>query len=63
VGEAAHAHHADHAGGPLHSVGLAQDPIDRGLVVGRRLERHQPGGDAFQVALGLLDEQGSELVF
>jgi hypothetical protein len=44
-------------------VRLAQDPVDRGLVVRRRLERHQPGRDPFEVAFRLLDEQWSELVF
>jgi hypothetical protein len=42
---------------------FAQDPIDDGLIVRRRLEREQPGGDALEVAFGLLDKQGSELVF
>jgi hypothetical protein len=43
-------------------VRLAEDGIDGGLVVRRRFEREQARGDALQVALGLLDEQGSELV-
>jgi hypothetical protein len=33
------------------------------LVIRRGLEREQPGGDALEVALGLLDKQRSELVF
>jgi hypothetical protein len=41
VGEPAHTHHADHAGGPLHRVGLTEYPVNRGLVVWRRLEREQ----------------------
>jgi hypothetical protein len=63
VGEAADAHHADHSGCSLHGVRFAKDSIDRGLIVGRRLEGEEPGGDALEVALGLLDEQGPELVF
>jgi hypothetical protein len=43
-------------------VCLAKDPVDRGLIVRRRLEREQPGRDALEVAFGLLDKQGSELV-
>jgi hypothetical protein len=44
-------------------VSLAQNAVDRGLVIRCRLERHQPGGDALEVALGLLDKQRPELVF
>jgi hypothetical protein len=44
-------------------VGLAQDALDRGLIARRRLEREQAGCDPLEVALGLLDEQRSELVF
>jgi hypothetical protein len=44
-------------------VRFAQDLIDHGLIVRRRLERQQPGGDALEVALGLLDKQRPELVF
>jgi len=44
-------------------VGLAQDALDRRLVVRRRLEREQARSDPLQVALGLLDEQRPELVF
>jgi hypothetical protein len=63
MGKAAHTHHSDHARRSLHRVGLTQNAVDGGLIVGRRLERHQPGGDALEVALGLLDKQRSELVF
>jgi hypothetical protein len=41
VGEPAHPHHADHARGALHRVGLAQDALDRCLIARRRLEREQ----------------------
>jgi hypothetical protein len=44
-------------------MSLAQNAIDRGLVVRCRLERHQPGGDALEVAFGLLYKQRPELVF
>ena len=60
--ESAHPHHPDHPRGTLHRVRFAQDAVDRGLVVGCHLERHQPGRDPFEVTLRLLDEQGSELV-
>ena len=63
MSQAAHAHHADHAGCPLHRVSLAKDGIDRGVIIWRSLEIEQAGGDALQVALGLLHEQWSELVF
>jgi hypothetical protein len=43
-------------------VRFAQDPIDRGLIVGRRFERHQARSDPLEVALGLLDKQRPELV-
>jgi hypothetical protein len=62
VGQPAHPHHADHAGRPFHRVSLAEDGIDRGLVVRRRFERQQARSDALEVALGLLDKQRSELV-
>jgi hypothetical protein len=62
VGEAAYPHHAYHSGGSFHGVRFAKDPIDRGLIIRRRLEREQPGGDALEVAFGLLDEQRAELV-
>jgi len=41
---------------------LAEDLVDRGLIVRRRLESEQPGGDTLKVALGLLDKQRPELV-
>jgi hypothetical protein len=63
VGEAADPHHAHHAGGPFHRVRLAKNFIDRGLIVGGRLEHEQAGRDAFEVTLGFLDEERSELVF
>ena len=63
VGQTAHPHHADHAGGSLHGVRLAKDPIDRSVIVRGGLECEQPGGDALEVALGLLHEQWSEFVF
>jgi hypothetical protein len=63
VGETAHPHHADHAGGPLHRVRLAKDPVDRGVIVRRRLENEQSRSDTLEVALGLLDKKRSELVF
>jgi hypothetical protein len=62
VRETAHPHHAHHSGRSLHGVRFAKDPIDRGLIVRRRLEREQPGGDALEVAPGLLDKQRPELV-
>jgi hypothetical protein len=62
VRETAHAHHSDHAGRPLHRVRLAEDLVDRGLIVRRRLESEQPGGDTLEVAFGLLDKQRPELV-
>jgi len=62
MGEAAHTHHAHHSGRSLHGVRLTKDPVDRGLIVGRRLEREQPGGDALEVALRLLHKQWPELV-
>jgi hypothetical protein len=43
-------------------VSLAEYGIDRGLIVGRRLELEQARSDALEVALGLLDKQWSELV-
>jgi hypothetical protein len=43
-------------------VSLAEDGIDRALVVRRRFERQQARSDALEVALGLLDKQRSELV-
>jgi len=63
MGEAAHSHHAHHAGGALHRVRLPEDSIDCSLVIGRGLESKQPCGDTLQVALGLLDKQRAELVF
>jgi hypothetical protein len=63
VGEPAHPHHAYHACRSLHRVRLAEDSIDRCLIVRRGLEGEQPGGDAFEVALGFLYEERSELVF
>jgi hypothetical protein len=63
MGEAAHPHHPDHARRALHGVRFAQDPVDSGLVVRIHLERHQPGRDPFEVALRLLYEEWSELVF
>jgi len=44
-------------------VRLAEDAVNGDLVVRRRLERKQARSDALEVALGLLDEQRSELVF
>jgi hypothetical protein len=44
-------------------VRLAQDALDRGLIARRRLEREQARGDPLEMALGLLDEQRTELVF
>ncbi len=61
VRESADAHHADHSGCSFHGVRLAKDPIDRGLIVRRRLECQQPGGDAFEVALGLLASSSSPI--
>ena len=63
MGEPAHTHHSDHSGGALHGVRFTQDPVDRRLIVGRGLERHQPGRDSFEVAFRLLYEQRPELVF
>jgi hypothetical protein len=62
VSQAADAHHADHARGALHRVRLAKDRVDGGLIVRRGLQRQEPGCDAFEVALGLLYEQWTELV-
>jgi hypothetical protein len=62
VGEAAHTHHAHHSGRSLHGVRFAKDSIDRSLIIRSRLEREQPGGDALEVAFGLLDKQRAELV-
>jgi hypothetical protein len=63
VGEPAHPHHADHAGCPFHGVRFPKDGVDGSLIVRSRLEHEQPGGDALEVTLGLLDEQRPELVF
>jgi hypothetical protein len=62
VCEAADTHHADHSRRSLHGVRFAKYPVDRGLVVRRRLQREQPGRNALEVAFGLLDEQRPELV-
>jgi hypothetical protein len=43
-------------------VRFAQDPVDHGVIVGCHLERDQAGSDPLEMALGLLDKQGSELV-
>jgi hypothetical protein len=44
-------------------VRLAEDRVDRTLIVRRGLEGEQPGGDALQVALSLFYKKRSELVF
>jgi len=62
VGEAADSHHAHHSGRSLHGVRFAKDPIDRGLIIRRRLKRENPRSDALEVAFGLLDEQRPKLV-
>jgi hypothetical protein len=43
-------------------VRLAEDCVDGGLIVRRGLQREKPGRNAFEVALGLLNEQWAELV-
>ena len=62
MGEAADTHHPDHARGPFHRVGLTKDLVDRRVVVRVGLEGDQPVGDPRELALGVLDEQRTELV-